>query len=313
MLVVIALPSVLLIRRKQSQNGIGGIISADCPGITPLGVPGFTPGAEHQNQGYPVLPCYFTYPASDPEPLWNVNSSPWAFGDPDNQTGLKVFTDGSKLNNRVGFRIACFDEFDEHLWSVSERLNDEATVFIAETMAVFQTIGKCQDYYCQINIYTDSRSVLMGFRQAVCMVSSRCRRWLAAVFVLSSRWSDLSLDWSFGFPVCYGWAGYFPCAYPTTWFYPTLPFYISRNGINLINNMQFSTKDKEYEKSNNCTSSRMGGWWYSRCGWSNPNGVNRPGSEQDFGNMNWYPFSNYSSLLSMEIKIRSENIRKLKI
>ncbi|GBO35083.1 Putative protein in type-1 retrotransposable element R1DM [Araneus ventricosus] len=103
-----------------------------------------------------------THLHSDPDPPWNVISFPWAIGDPDNQIGLKIFTDGSKLNNKVGFGIACFDERDEHLWSVSERLNDEASVFIAEAMAIFYAIDKCKDYSCQINIYTDSRSVLMA-------------------------------------------------------------------------------------------------------------------------------------------------------
>ncbi|GBM92522.1 Techylectin-5A [Araneus ventricosus] len=80
------------------------------------------------------------------------------------------------------------------------------------------------------------------------------------------------------------------------------------DGIETMNNMQFSTRDKQYEESNKeCPFRKFGGWWYRKCGWSNPNGLNIPGGKQDEKYMNWYPFTNYDSLLSIKIMIRSEN------
>ncbi|KAF8789151.1 Techylectin-5A like protein [Argiope bruennichi] len=80
------------------------------------------------------------------------------------------------------------------------------------------------------------------------------------------------------------------------------------DGIKEVNNMGFSTKDKRFEKSaSHCINIKKGGWWYSDCGWSDPNGVNLPGPAN--GNrfyMNWHPWTEYDSLLTIEIKLRSE-------
>ncbi|GBM71867.1 hypothetical protein AVEN_229363-1 [Araneus ventricosus] len=74
------------------------------------------------------------------EPPWNVNSFPWEYGNPEDHFGIKIFTDGSKLNNRVGLGIVCLDENGDQLWNLSERLSDEASVFIAEATAIFRAI-----------------------------------------------------------------------------------------------------------------------------------------------------------------------------
>ncbi|XP_055924307.1 techylectin-5A-like [Argiope bruennichi] len=80
------------------------------------------------------------------------------------------------------------------------------------------------------------------------------------------------------------------------------------DGFGKVNNVEFSTKDKQYEKSNKqCPSLKKGGWWYEMCGLSNPNGVNLPGGKNDKIYMNWYPWTTYDSLFTIEIKIRSEN------
>ncbi|GBM32119.1 Techylectin-5A [Araneus ventricosus] len=79
------------------------------------------------------------------------------------------------------------------------------------------------------------------------------------------------------------------------------------DGIKEIKNMEFSTKDKKYEKSNTgCPSMRLSGWWFNNCGSSNPNGLNIADGKQDQKYMNWRPFTKYSALLSIEIKIRKE-------
>ncbi|GBM32102.1 Techylectin-5A [Araneus ventricosus] len=79
------------------------------------------------------------------------------------------------------------------------------------------------------------------------------------------------------------------------------------DGIKEIKNMEFSTKDKKYQKSNTgCPSKRLSGWWFKNCGSSNPNGLNLPDGREDKKYMNWRPFTKYRSLLSIEIKIRKE-------
>ncbi|GBM41139.1 Techylectin-5A [Araneus ventricosus] len=79
------------------------------------------------------------------------------------------------------------------------------------------------------------------------------------------------------------------------------------DGIETLRNMKFSTKDKRNDIwTKSCTDLKQGGWWYSNCGGSNPNGRNQPGGD-GAKYMNWGTVSKYQSLLAIEIKIRSEN------
>ncbi|GBM32112.1 Techylectin-5A [Araneus ventricosus] len=79
------------------------------------------------------------------------------------------------------------------------------------------------------------------------------------------------------------------------------------DGIKEIKNMEFSTKDKKYQKSNTgCPAMRSSGWWFNNCGSSNLNGINNPDGKESQKYMNWRPFTKYRSLLSVEIKIRKQ-------
>ncbi|GBM10297.1 hypothetical protein AVEN_50013-1 [Araneus ventricosus] len=48
----------------------------------------------------------------------------------------KIFTNGSKLNGRVGSGIVCLNEDRDIIWKEEIRLNDEASVFVAEAVAI---------------------------------------------------------------------------------------------------------------------------------------------------------------------------------
>ncbi|GBM94887.1 hypothetical protein AVEN_118186-1 [Araneus ventricosus] len=63
--------------------------------------------------------------------------------DPDPNGGFKeIFTDRSKLNERVGSDIVCLDEGIDIIWKEEIRLNDEASVFVAEAVAIQMAVGK---------------------------------------------------------------------------------------------------------------------------------------------------------------------------
>ncbi|GBM57307.1 Techylectin-5A [Araneus ventricosus] len=80
------------------------------------------------------------------------------------------------------------------------------------------------------------------------------------------------------------------------------------NGIRSSIDTKFSTKDrKNFNHTEDCVSEKQGGWWYSECGLSNPNGVNQPGGKNNWKYMNWKTLTEYDSLSSIEIKIRSED------
>ncbi|GBN90275.1 Putative protein in type-1 retrotransposable element R1DM [Araneus ventricosus] len=96
------------------------------------------------------------------EPPWRVFSFPWEYGNPDVCPVVKIFTDGSKLNNKVGLGIVCFETNGVQKWSYSERISDAASVFIAEAMAILRALEMSKDIEEEIYIYSDSRSVLMA-------------------------------------------------------------------------------------------------------------------------------------------------------
>ncbi|GBN18211.1 hypothetical protein AVEN_271359-1 [Araneus ventricosus] len=54
----------------------------------------------------------------------------------------KIFTDGSKSNGRVGSCIVCLDEGRYIMWKEENRLNDEASVFVAEAVAIQLAVEK---------------------------------------------------------------------------------------------------------------------------------------------------------------------------
>ncbi|GBN02450.1 hypothetical protein AVEN_173724-1 [Araneus ventricosus] len=76
--------------------------------------------------------------------------------------GLMIFTDGSKIDGRVGCAFVVFynkTELDYRKF----RLNESSTVFMAEVIAIQQVVqyGRANDLG-QVNIISDSRSALMA-------------------------------------------------------------------------------------------------------------------------------------------------------
>ncbi|GBL80327.1 hypothetical protein AVEN_92243-1 [Araneus ventricosus] len=92
---------------------------------------------------------------------WEVVKISWSLFDESETFGNVIYTDGSKIQNRVGCAFVYFQENDE-IFSELFRLSDEATVFLAEVVAIRQAvkyiIGR---QLMQAKIISDSRSALM--------------------------------------------------------------------------------------------------------------------------------------------------------
>ncbi|GBO19536.1 hypothetical protein AVEN_226819-1 [Araneus ventricosus] len=101
-------------------------------------------------------------PSKDLNPPWSLISIPSQMDLDLNKRVLKIFTDGSKLNERVGCGIVCFDEMNKEIWSLSHRLSDNASVFIAEAFAILFAVKRVYQLAQEILILSDPRSVLMA-------------------------------------------------------------------------------------------------------------------------------------------------------
>lgn len=77
---------------------------------------------------------------------------------------IKFFTDGSKQNDRVGAAFVIYDENTEVYYEYY-RLPNYCTVYIAEVLAIDQTVKYLQDKYDvskYIEMISDSRSALLS-------------------------------------------------------------------------------------------------------------------------------------------------------
>ncbi|GBO00127.1 hypothetical protein AVEN_85243-1 [Araneus ventricosus] len=74
----------------------------------------------------------------------------------------KIFTDGSKLNGRIGSGIVCLGKARDIIWKEEIRLYEEASVFVAESVAIQMAVEKVGPTKEKIVILSDSRSVLMA-------------------------------------------------------------------------------------------------------------------------------------------------------
>ncbi|GBM26696.1 hypothetical protein AVEN_124988-1 [Araneus ventricosus] len=79
----------------------------------------------------------------------------------------KIFIDVSKLNGRLGSGIVCLDEGRDIIWKEEIRLNDEASVFVAEAVAIQMTVEKVGSTKEKIVTFSDSRSVLMALESNI--------------------------------------------------------------------------------------------------------------------------------------------------
>ncbi|GBM56656.1 hypothetical protein AVEN_250266-1 [Araneus ventricosus] len=86
----------------------------------------------------------------------------WSLFDECQTFGTIIYIDDSKIQNRVGHAFVHFQENDE-IFSELFRLFDEATVFMAEVMAIRQAV-KCiiRRQLRQAKIISDSQSALMS-------------------------------------------------------------------------------------------------------------------------------------------------------
>ncbi|XP_075115174.1 ficolin-1-like [Leptodactylus fuscus] len=79
------------------------------------------------------------------------------------------------------------------------------------------------------------------------------------------------------------------------------------DSMSSLNNMMFSTKDKDHDTyEGSCSHLYFGGWWYSSCHGSNLNGLYHLGAHTSYANgINWYTGRGHNySYQHAEMKIR---------
>ncbi|GBN33787.1 Putative protein in type-1 retrotransposable element R1DM [Araneus ventricosus] len=99
---------------------------------------------------------------SDLAPPWETCVIPWTMDMDPGIEEYKIFTDGSKWNEQVGSGAICYDSNGQEEWSFSLRLSNNASVFIAEAIAILESIKRILHINRICYIFTDSRSVLMA-------------------------------------------------------------------------------------------------------------------------------------------------------
>ncbi|GIY54398.1 RNA-directed DNA polymerase from mobile element jockey [Caerostris darwini] len=94
-------------------------------------------------------------------PPWNCASFPWTPFD-ENLQGLLIFTDGSKVDNKVAGAFVVYHNSIETDHSTF-RFSDHATVYMAELFAIYKAIEFLSlHHFEEAHIITDSRSVLQA-------------------------------------------------------------------------------------------------------------------------------------------------------
>ncbi|GIX83503.1 uncharacterized protein CDAR_83501 [Caerostris darwini] len=107
-------------------------------------------------------------------------------------SGIQIFTDESKLDQRIGSAFAVYQEGEE-VSHFSFRLNDEATVYLAELNAIELAVDYSLEHnFAKVDIITDSRSVL----QALSNPSSSCPLIWRLKNKLKNGNTDISLKWT---------------------------------------------------------------------------------------------------------------------
>lgn len=85
-------------------------------------------------------------------------------------------------------------------------------------------------------------------------------------------------------------------------------FYHSLGDSLSLNNLQFSTKDRDHDTTTreNCSKLYKGGWWYGACHLANLNGLYLAGEHKSFADgVNWKTFKGYNySLKFSQMKLR---------
>lgn len=82
------------------------------------------------------------------------------------------------------------------------------------------------------------------------------------------------------------------------------------DSLSVSNGQQFSTKDKDNDRSSSkCAQGWKGAWWYKSCSSSNLNGLYRKGSYAS-NTATWYHFKTWYSLKFIEMKFRENRFDK---
>lgn len=95
------------------------------------------------------------HPARSPHIKWGPGSQ--------TNIGIEVFTDGSKISEKVGAAYAIYQD-GEYVRSDAFRLSDHATVFQAEVQAVIEALGATLEFP-EITILSDSQATLKALER----------------------------------------------------------------------------------------------------------------------------------------------------
>ncbi|GBM19824.1 hypothetical protein AVEN_86162-1 [Araneus ventricosus] len=95
-------------------------------------------------------------------PTWEKGGISWSMDNDSNVRFNKIFTNGSKLNGRVGPGIVCLKQGRDIIWKKEIRLNAEASGFVVEAVAIQIAVEKVCLTKEEIVLFSNSRSVLMA-------------------------------------------------------------------------------------------------------------------------------------------------------
>lgn len=95
---------------------------------------------------------------------------------------IRIYTEGSKTINGVGAAFLVYDESFSKVYSCSKRLNNESNVFMAELIAINETLN-----YIKINgnIMHKRAYIISDSMSALQVITSPCEDLLS--FILTMR------------------------------------------------------------------------------------------------------------------------------
>ncbi|GBO35533.1 hypothetical protein AVEN_129242-1 [Araneus ventricosus] len=110
----------------------------------------------------------------------------------------KIFTDGSKLNGRVGSGIVCLSEARDIIWKEEIRLNDETSIFVAEAMQfkfgpTKEKIVISRSVLMALESHKNHSEVIMKLRNILLVNQQIKLNWVRAHFgIYGNELADLS-------------------------------------------------------------------------------------------------------------------------
>lgn len=78
---------------------------------------------------------------------------------------IKILTDVSKMNNLVPCDFVVFDNNNQEIYYIMIKINNEATIFMAEMTAIREVVNYAINYFKIYTVFlvTDSLSSLLSF------------------------------------------------------------------------------------------------------------------------------------------------------